>query len=362
MAQAKDYYRTLGVDKNSTKEEVKKAYKNLAKKYHPDINKSDPNTGEKFKEINEAAAVLGDDQKRAHYDQFGTADPAPGSDFSGFDFTDFMHEQSFDFGDIFDRFFNRGFEDEDVRAAGQNLRMDLELTLEEAATGITKNVVLQRMQTCDHCKGLGAEPGSEVKTCPVCHGSGVERQTRRTPFGIFSTTQTCRQCRGSGEVIAKPCHLCQGTGKIKKQSRLDINIPAGVEQGTRLRIRGEGEAGGHGSGTGDLFVIIHLKPHKVFERRGNDLYLEVPISFAQAALGADLEVPTLKGKATLKIPPGTQSSTVFRLRGKGIPSLHGFGTGSENVRVVVQVPEKLTKRQKELLKEFDSETGKRSLF
>jgi molecular chaperone DnaJ len=356
----KDYYQILGVDRNSSKEEIKKAYKRLAKKYHPDLNKSDPGASDKFKEINEAAAVLGDDQKRAQYDQFGTSQGFQGFDMSGFDFTDFMHQSSFDFDDIFDRFFNHSYEQEERGShRGSNLRFDLEITLEETAFGTTKKVAIPRTEPCARCNGTGAQSPSDVMTCSACKGSGMQRNTRRTPFGIFATTTTCRQCNGSGEVIKNPCPVCHGAGTIEQRKTLDVKIPAGVEDGTRLRVRGGGDAGSRGSEPGDLFVVIGIAPHKIFERHGNDILVEVPISFVQVALGAEIEVPTLKGKATLKVEPGTQSGTVFRMRGKGIPNLNGFGTGSENVRIIVQVPDKLTKHQRELLKEFEEESAKK---
>lgn len=360
---AKDYYETLGVDRSARKEDIKRAYKRLAKKYHPDLNKSDPALADKFKEINEAAAVLGDDQKRAQYDQFGSAEGFQGGDFSGFDFADFM-QGGFDFGDIFDRFFNRGFGFDEGRGAqrGHNLRFDLEITLEESAEGITKQIVIPKLEECSHCSGTGAEKASDIETCSVCKGSGTERQTRRTPFGIFATTTTCRNCEGTGQVIKNPCLECKGQGRLEVKKRLKVNIPAGVEEGMRLRVAGEGEAGQRGSGSGDLFVVIHIKPHKILERAGNDLFMEMPITFAQAALGDEIEVPTLKGKSTLKIPPGTQPDTVFRMRGKGIPNLQGFGTGSQNVKITVQVPTRLSAKQKELLKQFEKTGKKKGIF
>jgi molecular chaperone DnaJ len=366
MAEKKDYYNILGVDKSASKDEIKKAYKRLAKRYHPDINKSDPGASDKFKEINEAAAVLADDQKRAQYDQFGSSEGFQGFDFSGFDFADFSQDTSFDFGDIFDRFFSRGFDFDDEREdsgrGGNHLRIDLEITLEDASTGVSKQVNIPRLERCGECNGTGALSSTDIDRCSACRGAGMIRQARRTAFGIFSTTGVCSTCGGSGEVIRNPCRNCRGTGRIEKKSRLDIKIPAGVDDGTRLRVKGEGEAAARGSGVGDLFVVVRVKHHKIFERNGPDISVDVPITFGQAALGDDVEVPTLKGKATLKIPPGTQSGTVFRMRGKGIPSIHGYGTGSENVRVIVQVPEKLTRRQRELLEEFDKEGGRKGFF
>ncbi len=356
----KDYYETLGVNKDDSKEEIKRAYKKLAKKYHPDLNKSE-DAAEKFKEINEAAAVLGDDQKRQQYDQFGTADLS-GMGGGGFDFSDFANF-GFDFGDIFDSFFGKGFggfggagRRGPRQVHGDNLRFGMEITLEEAATGTKKTVIIPRHETCGKCKGLG---GTDVKKCPECNGEGVIRQTQRTPFGIFSTTRTCRRCNGEGEVVKDICEYCDGIGKVKKDRKLEIEIPAGVEEGTRLRVAGEGEAGERGGPSGDLYVLIHIKPHKIFNRRGNDLYIEVPITFSEAALGTTIEVPTLEGNAKLKIPSGTQPGTVFRMKGKGIPDVHGYGKGSQNVMVNVQVPEKLTKKQKEILKQFDKESKKK---
>lgn len=357
----KDYYETLGVGRDASKEEIKKAYKNLAKKYHPDLNKEN-GSEEKFKEINEAAAVLGDDKKRQQYDQFGKADFSNMGG-QGFDFADFANF-GFDFGDIFDSFFGGSFgggRRGPRRMRGDNLRFDIDITLEDAATGISKTVVIPRHETCPECDGKG---GSDVKKCPDCGGSGVVRQTSRTPFGIFATTSTCRKCNGSGEVVKTMCDHCGGEGRIKKNRKLEIDIPAGVEEGTRLRVSGEGEAGERGGPHGDLYVLIHIKPHEMFKRKGNDIFLEAPISFSEAALGTTIEVPTLEGKSKLKIPAGTQPGTVFRMKGKGIPDIHGYSTGNQNVMVTIKVPEKLTKKQKELLSEFDksSKKKKKGLF
>jgi molecular chaperone DnaJ len=368
MVEEKDYYKILGVNRNATKEEIKKAYKRLAKKYHPDLNKHNPNAAEKFKEINEAAAVLGDDQKRAQYDQFGTAGTQFNGGFGGFDFRDFMSdigEFGFDFDSIFDTFFGRGFGRRGrrtYRERGSDLRYDLDITLEDAAFGATKHIIIPRLEKCDKCDGTGAESKSDIITCPDCNGSGISRRTQRTPFGIFSTTTSCRKCSGRGEYIKNECTVCDGTGVVKKNRKLEIEIPAGAEDGTNLRIRGEGEVGEKAAEPGDLFIVLHQKPHKLFERHGNDIYIEVSISFATAALGGEIEVPTLKSKAKLKIPAGTQTNTIFRMKDKGIPYLHGSGVGSQLVKVIIQVPEKLTKRQKELLREFEKEGKKKGFF
>ena len=363
---AKDYYKILGVDRNASKEEIKKAYKQLAKKHHPDINK-EAGAAEKFKEINEAAAVLGDDEKRSQYDQFGDADAfkkasgARGFDASdfGFDFSDFG---SFDFGDVFDRFFGGGTSRRRGPRQGADLRYDMEITLEDAALGTTKTIAIPKLMKCDKCHGSGAENPSDLVTCPDCHGHGRVQRTQRTPFGIFATTSTCSKCRGRGEYIRNECPLCDGTGVMKKNQRLEIKIPAGAEEGTNLRLSGEGEAGERSARAGDLYIVLHVKEHDTFEREGNDLKITVPVSFGIAALGGEIEVPTLNGEATLKIPAGTQSSTVFRMKGKGIPHLHGYGVGDQLVEVTIHVPERLTKKQKELISEFEKESGKKGFL
>lgn len=349
----KDYYKILGVPRNATKEEIKRAYKRLAKKYHPDLNK-DPKAAEKFKEINEAVSVLADDEKRAQYDKYGTVGEDMGF---GFDFSEFMSniaDFGFDFDKIFERFFGGGFERE---TKGADLRYDLYITLEESAFGVTKHIKIPRLEKCERCNGTGAKTSDDIVTCPECNGTGFSRRVRRTPFGIISTTTTCRKCRGSGKYIQKECEECDGTGVVKKIRRIEVKIPAGAEEGTKLRISGMGEAGQKGLPPGDLYIVIHIKKHSIFERKGNDVYVEVPIPFTIAALGGEIEVPTLEGKAILKIPPGTQYGTLFRMKNKGIPYLHGSGRGSQYVRVIIEIPKRLTKKQKKLLKEF-GEAGK----
>ena len=352
---SKDYYDILGVDKNSTKEEIKKAYKKLAKKYHPDVNK-DKDSEHKFKEINEAAAVLGDDQKRSQYDQFGDADAfkkASGG-FGGFDFGNMGDFASFDFGDIFDRFFSGGgFSRSRGPTRGSDIRADVEISLEEAAKGTSKKMNIPRIEKCEKCHGSGAESDSDIKTCEECNGSGTSRRTQRTPFGIFSTTSTCPTCKGKGQTIEKECKHCDGTGLVRKTRNIEVKIPAGAETGTNLRVAGEGEAGEAGAPNGDLYVIIHVKEHPIFERDGNDIYYKETISFIKAALGGEIDVPTLDGKAKLKIPAGTQPGTIFKMQGKGIAYLHGYGEGDELVEVTVKIPEKLSKKQKDILKSFE---------
>ncbi len=367
---SKDYYDTLGVDKNATKEDIKKSYKKLAKKYHPDLNK-ESDASDKFKEINEAAAVLGDDEKRQQYDQFGDADAfkkaGGGAGFNGFDSGGFGDFASFDFGDIFDQFFSGGggFSQRGRRRgprSGANMRVDIEIILEDAAKGISKTLNIPRVEKCPECNGTGAESEDDVKECHECHGTGTSRRTQRTPFGVFATTSTCGTCNGKGTIVEKECKNCDGTGLIKKTRKIEIKIPAGAEEGTNLRVSGEGEAGEPGAPTGDLYVIVHIKEHSVFEREGDNIYVKVDISFVTAALGGEIEVPTLEGTAKLKIPTGTQPGTIFRMKGKGIPFLHGYGEGDEMVEVNVKIPEKLTKKQKELLKDFDKGSKKKGLF
>ena len=355
---AKDYYKILGVEKTAAKEDIKKAYKNLAKKYHPDLNK-EAGAADKFKEINEAAAVLADDEKRKQYDNYGTTAEQFGQGFQGFDFSDFMSGSNFDFDSIFEGFFGGGnpFGARRRRGTrrGADLRYDLEITLEEAAAGTVEHIVVPRLESCSKCHGSGAESESDIVNCPDCNGAGIKRQTQRTPFGIFSTTATCGKCRGQGKYIKNECRVCDGTGVAKKTRKLEIKIPAGAEESTNLRVSGEGEAGEKGAPPGDLYVIIHVKEHETFERHGDDIHVKVPMPFAVAALGGEIEVPTLKGKASLKIPAGTQSNTVFRMGHLGIPDLHSHHVGDENVEVVVSVPEKLTKKQKKLLEDFEKE-------
>ena len=360
----KDYYKILGVEKNSTKEEIKKAYKKLAKKYHPDLNKSESST-EKFKEINEAAAVLADDEKRTKYDQYGTtADQFKG--FEGFDFSDFVSgTDEFDFDSIFEGFFGGrspfGSRKRSPKR-GADLRYDLEITLNEAATGITEHIVIPRLEPCSKCHGSGAESDDAIVNCPDCNGSGMQRRTQRTPFGIFSTTSTCGKCRGQGKYIKNECVVCDGTGVVQKTRKLEVKVPAGAEEGTNLRLINEGEAGEKGAESGDLYIIIHIQEHETFERHGDDIYVKINIPFTVAALGGEVEVQTLEGKAKLKIPAGTQNNTIFRMKGHGIPYLHGHGKGNENVEVIIDVPKKLSKVQKEILKELDKENKKKKGF
>lgn len=362
----KDYYKTLGVSKDASQDEIKKAFRKLARKYHPDVNRDDENATEKFKEINEAYEVLKDPDKRARYDQFGHAGVGQGNfgagDFSGFggfkDFGDFGGGDFFD--DIFDSFFGGGFSNSKRRQGpvrGADLRYDLELTLEEAAFGVEKQINVTRLEKCPKCNGTGAKPGTSPKTCPTCNGSGEIKNIKNTAFGRFVNVTTCNQCNGKGTIIEEPCTKCHGNGKVRASKRLKVKIPQGVDTGSRLRMSGEGEPGLRGGPPGDLYVVIHVKPHKLFKRAGNDIIFDAPISFVQASLGDEIKVPTLDGKAKLKIPQGTQPDTRFRIKSKGIPKLNGHGRGDLYVRAKVLIPKKLNDKQKDLLKKFAEISG-----
>jgi len=351
MVEEKDYYKTLGVSKDASKEEIKKAYKKLAKKYHPDLNKDNPSAEKKFKEINEAASVLTDDQKRSQYDQFGSAGPQFGGSGFGGGFEGFSGGfGDFDFNDIFSSFFGGGSPRRRGPRQGDDLRYDVEITLEDVAKGLEKNIRVKKTDKCSHCGGKG---GTGLKTCSTCHGRGTIVQQRRTAFGIFQSQTTCPTCHGRGETIEEKCSFCHGTGQEIIEKTIKVSIPKGVSDGTRLRIAGEGEAGEAGAPSGDLYVFIHVKEHDLFQRDGSDLYVEVPITFAQATLGATIEVPTILGKAELKVPQGTQPETLLRMKGKGLPNLRHYGTGDQYVKITIDVPTKLNKKQKELLMAFE---------
>lgn len=359
----RDYYEVLGVAKTATAEEIKKAYRKLALKYHPDRNKDNPEAESKFKECAEAYEVLSDDQKRAAYDQYGHAAFENGGaggggfgDFGGFGgFGGFGDPQ-----DIFDMFF--GGQSRRSRSSagprqGADLRFDLELTFEEAAFGVEKEINLYRGEVCEHCSGSGAEPGSTVDVCGECNGSGHIRSVKRTPFGQMVQEVVCPKCHGEGKIVSQSCEKCHGSGVVKKNKKLKVKVPAGVDDGSRLRVSGEGEAGVKGSPSGDLYVYLYVKRHKFFERDGTTVMVEVPISIVQATLGAEIKVPTIDGQVTMKIPEGTQPGKVMRLKGKGIPSLRGGGRGDQLVRIKVAVPTKLTEKQKEALREFEAISG-----
>lgn len=356
----KDLYEILGVDRNATQEEIKKAYRRLAKKYHPDLNPGDKEAEQKFKEINEAYEILSDPQKRAQYDQFGhAAFEQGGFQQSGFgDFTQGGFDFDFGgfgdiFGDIFSDFFGTGKRKaEKGPRKGADIRYDLTLTFEEAAFGTEKEIEVERFEVCDVCHGTGVKPGSRPETCPVCHGTGEIRQTQNTPFGRIVNIRTCPRCHGEGKIITDPCQKCGGTGRIRKRRKIKVTIPAGIDEGQMLTLRGEGEPGLRGGPNGDLYIVIHVKPHEIFKREGYDVYVKIPISFADAALGGEIKIPTLDGIVSFTIPEGTQTGTKFKLRGKGIPHIGGRGRGDQIVEVYVEVPKRLSEKQKELLREF----------
>ena len=354
----RDYYEVLGVNRDADAEEMRKAYRKLAVKYHPDKNPGDKQAEEKFKELSEAYEALSDPQKRAAYDQYGHAafDPRQraGRGFSGFGgggfhdpFDIFREVFSGAGGGIFESFFGGGH-DPSAPRRGDDLRYDLEITLEEAALGCEKEISVTKLDRCETCDGSGSERGSKMRICPTCGGRGQVLMSR----GIFSIAQTCPNCKGAGRILEKPCKSCRGEGRREHNSKIKLRIPAGVDGGSRLRSSGNGEAGIHGGPPGDLYVILHLKPHEMFQRDGDDLLCEVPVSFVQAALGAEIEVPTLEGRATIKIPAGTQSHSTFRVKGKGVKNLQGHGYGDLHVRVQVEVPTRLTAEQKSKLQEF----------
>jgi len=354
----KDYYEILGVPRNATQEEIKKAYRKLALKYHPDRNPGDKEAEEKFKEAAEAYSVLGDPQKRATYDRYGH-EGLRDEGFTGF--TGFESSLFEEFADILGNFF--GFGDfftfgqrrrQRTPQRGRDLIMEVEVSLEEAAFGVEKEVKINRHEICEVCHGRRLEPGTRPSVCPVCHGRGQIRNQH----GFVIITRTCSHCGGSGEIISTPCGECRGTGLTRQKRVLKIRIPAGIDDGARLRIEGEGEPGEREGLAGDLYIVVRLKPHEFFVREGNNLICEIPISFVQAALGASIEIPTLDGSSEiLKIPAGTQSGEVFKLKGKGIRDIRGHGRGDLIVRVVVKTPTNLTKEQKALLRELARQMG-----
>jgi len=354
----RDYYEVLGIGRNASDEEVKRAYRKLAVKFHPDKNPDDPHAEEKFKELGEAYDVLMDPEKRAAYDRFGHAAFAPG----GIGFGGGFHDP-FDIfrevfgggfgGGIFETFFGGAGTRTEDRHRGSDLRYDMQITLEEAAFGVQKEIEIEKLGICDKCDGTGAEPGSRAVTCPTCRGRGQVISSR----GFFQVSQTCPRCRGAGEIIEKPCPQCRGEGRVEKRSCVTLKIPAGIREGSRLRSSSNGEAGIRGGPPGDLYVVIHIKEHKVFQRDGDSLYCEVPIPFSVAALGGEVDIPTLEGKAHLKVPAGTQSGQMFKLRGKGISNIDGRSRGDLLARLIVEVPSRLNAEQRRKLEEFAALCG-----
>ncbi|RCW51311.1 molecular chaperone DnaJ [Paenibacillus prosopidis] len=343
----RDYYEVLGLGKDASADDIKKSYRKLARQYHPDVNK-EADAESKFKEVKEAYDVLSDDGKRSTYDRFGHVDPNQGmgggggaQDFGGF-------------GDIFDMFFGGGGGRRDPNAPqrGNDLQYTMTVEFKEAVFGKETEITIPRTETCDTCHGNGAKPGTKPESCSVCKGSGQQEVVQNTPFGRMVNRRACTNCSGTGRVIKEKCGTCHGAGKVKRQRKINIRIPAGVDDGAQIRMSGEGEGGLRGGPAGDLYIVIRVKSHEFFEREGDDIYCEVPLTFVQATLGDEIEIPTLTEKVKLKVPAGTQTGTYFRLKGKGVPKLRGYGQGDQHVKVTIVTPTNLTDEQKELLRQF----------
>ena len=360
--QKRDYYEVLGVSRGASEDEIKKAYKKMARKYHPDLNPGDKTAEEKFKEVNEAYEVLSDADKKARYDQYGHAGVDPNFGAGGFGGG---FDGSFDFGDlgdIFGSFFGGGFgggrrTNPNAPQRGESIRMSIAISFEEAAFGCEKAVTVERYETCDTCHGNGCAPGTSPEVCPDCHGTGTVQVRRQTPMGVFATSSPCTRCGGKGRIIHQPCKDCRGSGMVRKKKTIQASIPAGIDNGQTISIRGQGNAGKNGGPAGDLLITITVRPHEMFRREGTSVLCEAPITFTQAVLGAELEIPTIDGKVKYTLPEGTQSGTTFRLKGKGIPSINGRGRGDQYVTVYIENPKNLNKEQKEALKKFAETMG-----
>ena len=360
--QKRDYYEVLGVSRGASEDEIKKAYKKMARKYHPDLNPGDKTAEEKFKEVNEAYEVLSDAGKKARYDQYGHAGVDPNFGAGGFGGG---FDGSFDFGDlgdIFGSFFGGGFgggrrTNPNAPQRGESIRMSIAISFEEAAFGCEKAVTVERYETCDTCHGNGCAPGTSPEVCPDCHGTGTVQVRRQTPMGVFATSSPCPKCGGKGRIIHQPCKDCRGSGMVRKKKTIQASIPAGIDNGQTISIRGQGNAGKNGGPAGDLLITITVRPHEMFRREGTSVLCEAPITFTQAVLGAELEIPTIDGKVKYTLPEGTQSGTTFRLKGKGIPSINGRGRGDQYVTVYIETPKNLNKEQKEALKKFAETMG-----
>ncbi|SEM48120.1 molecular chaperone DnaJ [Paenisporosarcina quisquiliarum] len=349
----RDYYEVLGISKSATQDEIKKAYRKLSKQFHPDINK-EAGAEDKFKEISEAYEVLSDEQKRSSYDQFGHAGPNQG--FGGFGGS----ADGFGFEDIFSSFFGGGGSrrrDPNAPRKGNDLQYSMTIEFEEAVFGKEKEIEVSKEENCETCSGSGAKPGTKPEKCSHCNGLGQVNVTQDTPFGRVQTKRACNHCQGTGNIIKDKCATCHGKGTVNKRKKIKVTIPAGVDDGQQLRVSGQGEPGVNGGPAGDLYIVFRVKADPRFERDGDDIYYELPLTYAQAALGDEIEVPTVQGKVKLKIPAGTQSQANFRLKGKGIKNVHGYGVGDQHVIVKVVTPKKLTEKQKQLLREFAEISG-----
>jgi molecular chaperone DnaJ len=346
----RDFYEVLGLGKDASSDDIKKAYRKLARQYHPDVNK-EADAEEKFKEVKEAYETLSDSQKKAHYDQFGHTDPnqgfGGGGDFGGF-------------GDIFDMFFGGGggrSRNPNAPRQGNDLQYSMRLSFEEAVFGKETEIQIPKEESCGTCHGSGAKPGTKPDTCSHCGGSGQLNVEQNTPFGRIVNRRVCQYCSGKGKIIKEKCGTCHGAGKVRKTKKISVKVPAGVDNGQQIRMSGHGEPGVNGGPAGDLYVVFQIAPHEFFERDGDDIYCDMSITFAQAALGDEIEVPTLYGKVKLKVPAGTQSGTHFRLRGKGVKNVHGRGQGDQHIQIKVITPAKLTEKQKQLLRDFAEISG-----
>jgi molecular chaperone DnaJ len=355
----RDYYEVLGLEKGASEDAIKKAYRKLANKYHPDVNPGDTQAEERFKEVNEAYEVLSDADKRSRYDAYGHAGVDPnftgGASQGWGGFSGFGGFEDFDLGSIFDSFFGGGATGSSRRTAarrGEDIHTTIMLSFEEAAFGCEKEISITRIEECSECSGTGAEKGTAVETCTRCSGTGQVRSTRRTPLGVISNTETCSECRGSGKTIKTPCSECHGVGNVRKSRKIKLSVPAGIDEGQTISLRNEGNSGRNGGPSGSLLVTVQIRPHPIFTRNGTSVICELPITIIQAVLGAEVEVPTLDGKVKYTIPEGTQSGTTFRLKGKGIPRLHSSSRGDQYVKVFVEIPKNLSKKQKDLLSQF----------
>lgn len=367
MAENKrDYYEVLGVSKDASEADLKKAYRTLAKKYHPDVNPGDKEAEKKFKEINEAYAVLSDEEKRRVYDQYGHAGIDPnGAGFGGGGFGGGFGFDFGDIGDIFSTFFGGGGSSSYTRRnapiQGDDIIANLTISFEEAAFGCKKDISFSRVEKCSDCDATGAEKGTSAETCSVCGGSGQVKTTQRTPLGMFQSTRTCSKCNGKGKVIKNPCKNCKGTGYVKIKKTISVTIPAGIDENQKVVVRDQGNDGRNGGPSGDLILVISIRPHSIFERDGYNILCEVPITFAEAALGAEIDVPTLEEKTKYKIPEGTQTGTVFTIKGKGIQFVNGRSKGDLIFKVFVEVPKDLTDTQKDLLRKFDETLNSKNI-